>query len=80
MAMPLKLIYNVKQITIKQKLGLMCVFSLCFVMIAFSIVRAKQVLVPQHFVNLTLLMIWSTLTASICVYPPPASLSSSGNF
>ena len=68
MAMPLRVIYNVKQITLKQKLGLMCVFSLCFVMIAFSIVRAKQVLVPQHFVNLTLLMIWSTLTASICEF------------
>lgn len=71
MAMPLRLIYNVKQITVRQKFGLMCVFSLCFVMIAFSIVRAKQVLVPQHFVNLTLLMIWSTLTASICEYIPP---------
>ena len=73
MAMPLRLIYNVKQITLKQKLGLICVFSLCFVMIAFSIVRAKQVLVPQHFVNLTLLMIWSTLTASICKYYPSSS-------
>ena len=50
----------------RQKLGLACVFSLCFVMIAFSIVRAMQVLVPSHFVDLTLLMIWSTLTASIC--------------
>lgn len=66
MAMPLRLIYNLKQLTKKQRLGLACVFSLCFVMIAFSIIRAKQVLVPQHFVNLTLLMIWSTLTASIC--------------
>ena len=66
MAMPLKLIYNLKQITTRQKLGLACVFSLCFVMIAFSIVRAMQVLVPSHFVDLTLLMIWSTLTASIC--------------
>ncbi|KAL2114011.1 hypothetical protein VUR80DRAFT_1307 [Thermomyces stellatus] len=67
MAMPLKLIYKLKQISTKQKLGLTCVFGLCFVMIAFSIVRAKQVLVPQHFVNLTLLMTWSTLTASISV-------------
>lgn len=66
MAMPLRLIYNVKQISTRQKMGLVCVFSLCFVMIAFSVIRAKQVLVPQHFVNLTLLMIWSTLTASIC--------------
>ena len=66
MAMPLKLILNLKQITLKQKAGLICVFSLCFVMIAFSIIRAKQVLVPQYFVNLTLLMIWSTLAASIC--------------
>lgn len=74
--MPLRLIYNVKQITMKQKLGLMCVFSLCFVMIAFSIVRAKQVLVPQHFVNLTLLMIWSTLTASICEFHPSPLLPS----
>jgi len=65
MAMPLRLIYNVK-ISRKQKLGLVCVFSLCFVMIAFAIIRAKQVLVPQYFVNLTLLMIWSTLAASIC--------------
>lgn len=66
MAMPLKLIFNVKKISPKQKAGLACVFSLCFVMIAFSIIRAKQVLVPQYFVNLTLLMIWSTLAASIC--------------
>ncbi|KAK3389524.1 hypothetical protein B0H63DRAFT_389341 [Podospora didyma] len=66
MAMPLKLIYNVK-ISAKQKAGLVCVFGLCFVMIAFSIIRAKQVLVPQQFVNLTLLMIWSTLAASISV-------------
>ncbi|CAI4214378.1 unnamed protein product [Parascedosporium putredinis] len=67
MAMPLKLILNIKQISIKQKAGLVCVFSLCFVMIAFSIIRAKQVLVPQYFVNLTLLMIWSTLAATISV-------------
>jgi hypothetical protein len=67
MAMPLKLIYNVK-ISRKQKMGLVCVFGLCFVMIAFAIIRAKQVLVPQNFVNLSLLMIWSTLAASICEY------------
>lgn len=65
MAMPLRLIYNVK-ISPKQKAGLVCVFGLCFFMIAFSIARAKQVLVQQYFVNLTLLMIWSTLAASIC--------------
>lgn len=70
MAMPLRLIYNV-QISRKQKAGLVCVFGLCFFMIAFSIIRAKQVLVPQFFVNLTLLMIWSTLAASICECPPP---------
>ncbi|KAK0702344.1 hypothetical protein B0H67DRAFT_595524 [Lasiosphaeris hirsuta] len=66
MAMPIRLIYNVK-ISRKQKLGLVCVFGLCFVMIAFAIIRAKQVLVQQYFVNLTLLMIWSTLAASISV-------------
>ncbi|KAK1750371.1 hypothetical protein QBC47DRAFT_310085 [Echria macrotheca] len=66
MAMPLRLIYNVK-VSLKQKMGLVCVFGLCFVMIAFAIIRAKQVLVQQQFVNLTLLMIWSTLTASISV-------------
>jgi len=65
MAMPLRLIYNVK-VSLKQKLGLVCVFGLCFVMIAFAIIRAKQVLVQQQFVDLKLLMIWSTLTASIC--------------
>ncbi len=69
MAVPIRLIYNV-QITRKQKAGLVCVFGLCFVMIAFSIIRAKQVLVPQFFVNLTLLMIWSTLGASICACSP----------
>ncbi|KAK1765269.1 hypothetical protein QBC33DRAFT_593369 [Phialemonium atrogriseum] len=66
MAMPLRLIYNVR-ISPRQKVGLVCVFGLCFVMIAFAIIRAKQVLVPQYFVNLTLLMIWSTLAASISV-------------
>ncbi|KAK4448717.1 hypothetical protein QBC34DRAFT_485402 [Podospora aff. communis PSN243] len=66
MAMPLRLIYNVK-VSPKQKLGLVCVFGLCFVMIAFAIIRAKQVLVQQQFVNLKMLMIWSTLTASISV-------------
>ncbi len=65
MAMPLRLIYNVK-VSPKQKIGLVCVFCLCFVMIAFAIIRAKQVLVQQQFVNLTLLMVWSTLVGSIC--------------
>ncbi|KAK0649954.1 hypothetical protein B0T16DRAFT_389911 [Cercophora newfieldiana] len=66
MAMPLRLIYNVK-VSRKQKLGLVCVFGLCFVMIAFAIIRAKQVLVQQQFVDLKMLMIWSTLTAAISV-------------
>lgn len=66
MAMPLRLIYNVK-VTLKQKIGLVCVFSLGFVMIVFSIIRANQTLVQQGFVNLTLLMIWSSLAASISV-------------
>ncbi|KAK0741504.1 hypothetical protein B0T18DRAFT_330867 [Schizothecium vesticola] len=66
MAMPIRLIYNVR-ISLKQKIGLVCVFGLCFVMISFTIIRAKQVLVQQQFVNLTLLMIWSTLTAAISV-------------
>jgi hypothetical protein len=73
MAMPLRLIYNVK-VSPKQKLGLVCVFGLCFVMIAFAIIRAKQVLVQQQFVDLKMLMIWSTLTAAICTslkHPPP---------
>lgn len=66
MAMPLRLIYNVK-VTLRQKVGLVAVFGLGFVMIAFAIIRAKQVLVEKMFVNLTLLMIWSTLAASISV-------------
>ncbi|KAN0105858.1 hypothetical protein V8E51_008734 [Hyaloscypha variabilis] len=66
MAMPIKLIYNL-QISIKQKAGLVCVFSLCFVMIVFAIIRAKQVLEQDYFVNLVLLEIWSTLAASISV-------------
>lgn len=65
MAMPLRLIYNVK-VTWSQRLGLVTVFGLGFVMIAFAIVRANQVLVAKQFVNLTLLMVWSTLAASIC--------------
>ena len=69
MAMPLRLIYNVK-VSLRQKLGLVCVFGLCFVMIAFAIIRAKQVLVQQQFVNLKMLMIWSTLTAAICRFLP----------
>lgn len=72
MAMPIRLIYNVR-ISLKQKIGLVCVFGLCFVMISFTIIRAKQVLVQQQFVNLTLLMIWSTLTAAICQCRPPSS-------
>lgn len=66
MAMPLRLIYNV-QVSLKQKIGLVCVFGLGFVMIAFSIIRANQILVPKAFVNLTLLMMWSTLASSISV-------------
>ncbi|KAK4184946.1 hypothetical protein QBC35DRAFT_33679 [Podospora australis] len=66
MAMPLRLIYNVK-VSVRQKIGLVAIFSLGFVMIAFAIIRAKQVLVEQAFVNLTLLMIWSTLAGSISV-------------
>ena len=70
--MPLKLIYNVK-ISLKQKAGLACVFSLCFVMIIFAIIRAKQILVEEYFVNLILLEIWSTLASSICEYPLSSS-------
>ncbi|KAK4152409.1 hypothetical protein C8A00DRAFT_34936 [Chaetomidium leptoderma] len=66
MAMPLRLIYNIK-VSLKQKIGLVCVFSLGFVMIVFAIIRANQSLAQQGFVNLTLLMIWSTLAASISV-------------
>ncbi|KAG0650869.1 hypothetical protein D0Z07_2442 [Hyphodiscus hymeniophilus] len=66
MAMPVKLIYNL-QISLKQKAGLVCVFSLCFVMIVFAVIRAKQVLVDQYFVNLVLLETWSTLASSISV-------------
>jgi hypothetical protein len=69
MAMPIKLIYNL-QVSLKQKAGLVCVFSLCFFMIVFAIIRAKQVLVDQYFVNLVLLEVWSTLAASICEYSP----------
>ncbi len=69
MAMPIRLIYNL-QVSRKQKAGLVGVFGLGFVMIAFAIVRAKQVLVPQAFVNLTLLMVWSTLGAAICEFFP----------
>ncbi|SPQ24849.1 c38b474c-1d7b-47f4-8fe7-35bd6da4a404 [Thermothielavioides terrestris] len=67
MAMPLRLIYNIK-VSFKQKAGLVCVFSLGFVMIVFSIIRANQSLAQQGFVNLTLLMVWSTLAASISVF------------
>lgn len=75
MAMPLRLIYNAN-ISPKQKAGLVGLFGLCFIMIAFAIIRAKQVLVPQYFVNLTLLMIWSTLAASICEYSISIRLTS----
>jgi len=68
MAMPIKLIYNL-QISLKQKAGLVCVFSLCFVMIIFAIIRAKQILVEPYFVNLVLLEVWSTLTSAICESP-----------
>lgn len=73
MAMPLRLIYNIK-ITMRQKLGLVCVFGLGFVMITFAIIRAKQVLVGSYFVNLVLLMVWSTLAASICTFLASNSL------
>jgi hypothetical protein len=73
MAMPIKLIYNL-QISLKQKAGLVGVFSLCFVMIIFAIIRAKQILVSQYFVNLVLLQIWSTLASSICESPLSHSL------
>lgn len=66
--MPIKLIYNV-QISLKQKAGLIGVFGLCLVMIIFAIIRAKQVLVENDFVNLILLEIWSTLESSICKCP-----------
>jgi hypothetical protein len=70
--MPIKLIYNIK-ISVKQKAGLVCVFSLCLVMIVFAITRAKQILTEDYFVNLTLLEIWSTLESSICEYPHSVS-------
>jgi hypothetical protein len=67
MAMPLRLIYNVK-VSLKQKIGLVCVFSLGFVMIVFAIIRANQTLSQQGFVNLTMMMVWSTLAAAICKF------------
>jgi len=67
MAMPLRLIYGAR-ITPKQKIGLACVFGLGFVMIAFAIIRANQILQQQYFVNLSLLIVWSTLAASICEF------------
>lgn len=72
MAMPLRLIYNIN-VSFKQKLGLVCLFSLGFVMIVFAIIRANQSLAQQGFVDLTLLLVWSTLAASICKSPfnPP---------
>ncbi|KAL2163552.1 hypothetical protein VTH06DRAFT_5610 [Thermothelomyces fergusii] len=66
MAMPLRLIYNVR-VAPEQKLGLVCVFSLGSVMIVFAIIRASQSLAEQGFVNLSLLLVWSTLAASISV-------------
>ncbi|KXJ94966.1 hypothetical protein Micbo1qcDRAFT_192136 [Microdochium bolleyi] len=66
MAMPLRLIYNVR-VSTGQKVGLIAVFGLGFVMIAFSIIRANQILVPKMFVNLSMLMLWSTLAATISV-------------
>ncbi|KAH7030639.1 uncharacterized protein B0I36DRAFT_242354 [Microdochium trichocladiopsis] len=66
MAMPLRLIYNVR-VSTGQKIGLIAVFGLGFVMIAFSIIRANQILVPKMFVNLSMLMLWSTLAATISV-------------
>ncbi|KAL2194025.1 hypothetical protein P885DRAFT_63335 [Corynascus similis CBS 632.67] len=66
MAMPLRLIYNIN-VSFKQKLGLVCLFSLGFVMIVFAIIRANQSLAQQGFVDLTLLLVWSTLAASISV-------------
>lgn len=76
MAMPLRLIYGAK-ITPKQKIGLACVFGLGFVMIAFAVIRANQILQQKYFVNLTLLIVWSTLAASICEsdrQPPKADI------
>jgi hypothetical protein len=67
MAMPLRLIYNIK-VSFKQKLGLIGVFSLGVFMIVFAIIRANQSLAQQGFVNLTLLMVWSTLAAAICKF------------
>ncbi len=78
MAMPLRLIYNVK-VSLKQKIGLVGVFSLGFVMIVFSIIRANQTLVSTGFVNLTLLMIWSSLAASICKSTPAYSIGQRKN-
>src|ERR1700733_13735418 len=74
MAMPIRLIYHVK-ISLRQKAGLVCLFGLGFFMIAFAITRAKQVLVEQYFVNLTLLMIWSTLIASVCECSPSSPIA-----
>ncbi|KAK4222013.1 hypothetical protein QBC38DRAFT_107148 [Podospora fimiseda] len=66
MAMPLGLIWNVR-VTWSQRIGLFAVFGLALFIIIFAIIRANQVLVDQQFVNLTLLMVWSTLVASISV-------------
>lgn len=65
MAMPLRLIYNIK-VSFRQKIGLVCVFSLGLVMIVLASIRASQSLEKSGFVDLNLLLIWSTLAASIC--------------
>jgi hypothetical protein len=68
MAMPIRLIYNIK-ISVKQKVGLVFVFSLALVMIVLAVIRARQILAENYFVNLILLMVWSTLESSICKAP-----------
>jgi hypothetical protein len=68
MAMPIRLIYNIK-ISVKQKVGLVFVFSLALVMIVLAVIRARQILAENYFVNLILLMVWSTLESSICRIP-----------
>ncbi|KAG0645363.1 hypothetical protein D0Z07_9041, partial [Hyphodiscus hymeniophilus] len=67
MAMPLNLLWKVK-ISRKEKMGLAAVFSICFIIIIFAIIRAVQITFTARN-DAVLLALWGILESSICRYP-----------
>jgi hypothetical protein len=65
MSLPLRILWNAR-INSKQKVGLVIVFSLGFIIIAAAIVRAVEIS-GKAYSDQAALAVWSIAESSICV-------------